>query len=116
MNYLSWWPLDWFGARPGRRLAGERRIAYYLWSFPILSETFTPEGGDGAPMRAGISIVVLAHEAQGEKFFAEDARRLMEKTVYMKPVELEKVPQYVGRFFAAPAIERHQSVPARSLL
>ena len=98
VNYLSWWPLDWFGARPGRRSAGERRIAYYLWSFPILSETFIQREVMEL-MRAGISIVVLAHEAQGEKFFAEDARRLMEKTVYMKPVELEKVPQYVGRFF-----------------
>jgi glycosyltransferase involved in cell wall biosynthesis len=97
VNRLSWWPLDWFGARPGRRSAGEKRTAYYLWSFPILSETFIQREVMEL-IRFGVPVTVLAHEAQGEKYFEEDARRLMETTLYMKPVEEEKVPQYVRRF------------------
>src|ERR1043166_4495751 len=97
-NGLAGWPLAWRGAGPRLQPSGEKRIAYYLWFFPILSETFI-QREITALRRAGLVVEVLAHEAQNQNFLNEDAKRLMEETHYIKPIDDEKMPQFLRSFF-----------------
>jgi glycosyltransferase involved in cell wall biosynthesis len=89
---LSWWPLRPCGRRARRLPAPEaRRIAYYLRTFPVLSETFI-QREVLALRRAGLDVQVLAHEADGAEHFDHDARALQASTHYLPLVPSQGIP------------------------
>src|SRR5262245_9951617 len=98
VRHLSWWPLGLFPTRPAPSPAAEKRIVYYLWSFPTLSETFI-QREVAALMKAGISLEVIAHEAQNVKYLGDDAKSLMEKTHYLKPIKQGQLARYMWALF-----------------
>ncbi|MBI3801861.1 MAG: hypothetical protein HY268_33435 [Deltaproteobacteria bacterium] len=112
VRHLSWWPLSLFPPRSSQAAAAEKRIVYYLWFFPTLSETFI-QREISALINAGLSVEVIAHEAQNAKYLGDDAKSLMEKTHYLKWIEPEQGAQYMrGCFWQSPLIfiNRHYRV------
>ena len=92
-NFASW-PI---GARPpvGRR-GRERRIAYYLWRYPVASETFIRREL-AAIKRAGIDVRVIADGAHyGETVHNEDDQAVPVR--YLLPVAPQLVRSNVVGF------------------
>jgi glycosyltransferase involved in cell wall biosynthesis len=90
VRHLAWWPLAIVA--PEQPLpVGERRVAYYLSLFPLLSETFIQR--EVAALRAaGISVEVLAHRARDEAHFGEQAQQMQRTTTYIASLEGRGVP------------------------
>jgi glycosyltransferase involved in cell wall biosynthesis len=97
-HHLSWWPLSIIGRRPRIPRAHPRRIAYYHHAFPILTETFI-QREILALRRAGIDVVVLSHAPRDPAHYDDDARRLMETTHYLYPLDRATLRRYRLRFF-----------------
>ncbi|MGH7960326.1 MAG: glycosyltransferase [Candidatus Binatia bacterium] len=97
VQHLSWWPLGWFGGQSRRRVAGERRIAYYLHGFPVLSETFI-QREVAALRRAGLAVEVVAHGAQDVEYLGDDVQALMQQTHYLTPLDRQKLARYILGF------------------
>jgi glycosyltransferase involved in cell wall biosynthesis len=95
VRHLSWWPLALVA--PEHPLpVGERRVAYYLSQFPLLSETFIQR--EVAALRAaGIDVEVLAHRAPGEAHFGDQAREMQRTTTYIQPLEGRGFPPGLWR-------------------
>jgi glycosyltransferase involved in cell wall biosynthesis len=73
------WPLDW-GRRPVPAV-GSSRIAYHLWHFPVLSQTFVRR--EVAALRqAGVEVVIAADGAEDEALLGDEGRRLVAGTRY----------------------------------
>lgn len=80
---LGWWRLDW--RRRPRAAADPRRIAYYLWHFPVLSQTFVRR--EVAALRAaGVEVLVAADGAEDEELLGEEAPALVAGTRYTSAV------------------------------
>jgi colanic acid/amylovoran biosynthesis glycosyltransferase len=103
INRLSWWPLSWswLGRARGRdaTATAPEHLAYYVQSFPILSETFI-QREIAALRRAGLTVDVVARRARDEAYLDDDARRLKETTHYLDPMDPERLAAYKRRFFA----------------
>lgn len=97
VNSLSWWPLGHSPVRPKKPATTRGRVAYYHHAFPILSETFI-QREVAALMRSGVSVTVMAHEAQGQKYFDADAKRLMVQTHYLEPRDTNALARYARGF------------------
>lgn len=95
---LSWWPLAWVERRPRRCTVGQGCVVYYLWSFPILTETFI-QRELAALMKAGISVEVVAHRFEDWEFLDRDARSLTEHTHYLVPIRRAELARYAWRLF-----------------
>jgi glycosyltransferase involved in cell wall biosynthesis len=98
VNHLSCWRLDWVEKRPRARAHRPRRIVYYLWSFPILSETFI-QRELAALMKAGVSVEVVAHTPEDRELLGSDATALMERTRYLDEIGWGKLARYAWYFF-----------------
>lgn len=83
INRLSWWRLDWAETPTHWRAEPQRRIVYYLYAFPNLSETFI-QREIAALLRAGMSVRVIAREVAHSDFLGEEARSLSKRTQYLQ--------------------------------
>lgn len=72
LTRLSHWPISWRASPPVA--AAPRRIGYYLWRYPVASETFIRREL-GALYRSGIDVLVIADGAHygGEVANHDDA-------------------------------------------
>jgi colanic acid/amylovoran biosynthesis glycosyltransferase len=95
VNHLSW-PVDCPTSARGNGLPREKHIAYYLWRFPILSETFI-QREVRALKEAGLAVHVVADAAQDVELLGPDARSLMEHTEYLLPINAERLWGYKYR-------------------
>jgi colanic acid/amylovoran biosynthesis glycosyltransferase len=96
VEHLSWWPLDFM--RQSRRRQGGKRVGYYLWRFPVVTETFIRR-----EMRAlesqGFEICVFADGPAHLELADDDARALVQKTDYLAPAEPFRMAAYRRYFF-----------------
>ena len=79
-----------------------RRIVYYIWSFPTLSETFI-QREVAALIKAGVPVEVIAHEVEDRELLGHDARALMERTHYLSKIWWGRLARYAwGLFWRRP--------------
>lgn len=82
----------------GNESTQERRIAYYLWQFPILSQTFI-QREVGALRKSALSCKVFADVSEDIELFDEKAKTLMENTHYLLPIDTMLLSKYKRYFF-----------------
>ena len=96
----GWWPHDLPAfLQPRRRsvpLAGPR-VAYYLWHFPVLSQTFVRREID-ALRKQGMSLEVFAEAAEDVELLDERDRGLLTTTVYLLPIDRQRLSRYKREF------------------
>jgi glycosyltransferase involved in cell wall biosynthesis len=100
VNRLSWWPLSWSRPRaPRRREVGaiSERTAYYVFTFPLLSETFI-QREVAALRQSGLSIDVMALRSEDDAYLDAGAARLKETTQYLDPCDRKRLAAYRRRF------------------
>ncbi len=89
---------DWL-ARPWPRStpAGAARVGYYLWKFPVLTQTFVQREID-ALQRAGKRVTVFADVADESSLLDAEARAFAEATHYLMPLDRQRLRTYLRRF------------------
>lgn len=94
---FSWWPIGSFltRAKPKR---GRRKIAYYIWHFPVLSQTFVSREL-AALKQVGWSIEIIADGPESAELADENARLLLENTHYLDPPSTALLRKYGVPFF-----------------
>ncbi len=95
--HLAWWPIDLFHS-PGRRESSPKRIAYYIWRFPVLSQTFVCRELLSL-VKSGLSVFIVSEGSDDLETAQEQARGLMENTLYMLPMKVNLLRQYRNFFF-----------------
>ena len=76
----------------------ETRIAYYIWHFPVLSQTFVNRE-ISALKKSNLSIRIIADEAEPTELADENARSLLSHTHYLLPMKAEELRKYKAYFF-----------------
>ncbi len=96
----AWYPRDlpaMLGS-PRRPYRGTNpRIAYVIWHFPVLSQTFVRREID-ALRKHGLSIEVFAEEPEDVELFDQHDRELQSTTRYVFPVDVERLSRYKREF------------------
>lgn len=93
----GWWPADLPSIRRRRTAVTNPRIAYYIWRFPVVSQTFVRREID-ALWKRGVSLEVFAEAAEDvPKLDARD-RALLETTTYLLLIDIERQASY-QRYF-----------------
>jgi glycosyltransferase involved in cell wall biosynthesis len=98
VNNFSWWPIDLFVFKNRAKSYGEKRIAYYIWRFPVLSQTFIQREIE-ALRESGLSVVVVADAPQGSEILDESMKSLTIYTKYLLPMEEKLLSKYRKYFF-----------------
>ncbi|MBC8107983.1 MAG: hypothetical protein H7Z14_15450, partial [Anaerolineae bacterium] len=92
----DWWPdnLPAILQRRSRSVAQEKpRVAYYIWHFPVLSQTFVRREVE-ALRTHGASIEVFADAAEDVELLDERDRGLLATTRYMLPIDHQTLSRY----------------------
>ncbi len=76
----------------------KKRIAYYIWHFPVLSQTFVNRELS-ALTNSGLSVLILADEAEDTILADENAKALLTRTRYLLPLKIRELGKYKMRFF-----------------
>ncbi len=98
VNHFSWWPINLFYFKRGNKLIKEKRIAYYLWHFPTLSQTFI-QREVAALKKSGLSVEVVADASEGLGLLDGNAKSLIKDTYYLLPVDEKLLLRYKKYFF-----------------
>jgi glycosyltransferase involved in cell wall biosynthesis len=98
INHFSWWPRHLFHSKQRKELFEEKRIAYYEWSFPVLSQTFIHREL-AALKKSGLPVTIIADNAGDLEIADEDAKSLIEHAYYLQPLDKELLHRYRKHFF-----------------
>jgi colanic acid/amylovoran biosynthesis glycosyltransferase len=98
VNHLSRAPLVRARSQTTRPAGQAKRIVYYLWSFPTLSETFI-QREVAALIKAGVPVEVVAHEVEDREMLGPDARALMQQTQYLTRIGRRMAVRYAWDLF-----------------
>jgi colanic acid/amylovoran biosynthesis glycosyltransferase len=98
VNHLSRAPLVRAELQTIRPTGRAKRIVYYIWSFPTLSETFIQREVAGL-IKAGVPVEVIAHEVEDRELLGHDARALMEQTRYLTHIGRRTAVRYAWGLF-----------------
>jgi glycosyltransferase involved in cell wall biosynthesis len=98
VDNFSWWPIDLSVFKNSNKSIGEKRIAYYLWQFPVLSQTFIQREIE-ALRESGLSVAVFADAPQDSKLQDEGMRSLTGFTKYILPMDEKLLSKYKKHFF-----------------
>jgi len=83
VDQMRWWPIGWLSSPSIRQNGGKPSVAYVLWHYPILSETFIRRE-IAALRRIGIAIEVIA-EAPDESMIS-DSECSERAVIYLEPI------------------------------
>ena len=100
ISQWSWWPADLpLILQPHRRSIGRAtpRVAYYIWHFPVLSQTFVRREIE-ALRKAGVSLEVFTLAAEDIDLLDERDRALLTTTNYLLPIDRERLASYRREF------------------
>ena len=81
-----------------RTAESEKRIAYYIWHFPVLSQTFVNRELS-ALKKSNVSVQIIADEAETIDLADENARGLLSQTHYLLPLKTKELRRYKNYFF-----------------
>lgn len=79
---FSWWPIGLFNYKKRTKSTNEKRIAYYLWHFPVLSQTFI-QREIGALRKSGLHVEVFSDAPENVELLNENAKSLIGNTFYL---------------------------------
>ena len=96
---FSWWPMELVPRKRPFVSDGNFRLAYYLWHFPALSETFIQRDVAGL-RKAGLSVEVVAGAPADEELLDADAQGLFRDTHYLLPIDRKRLSRYIKFFLA----------------
>lgn len=95
-----WWPDDLPRIlqrhRPSARRANPR-VGYYIWHFPVLSQTFVRREIE-ALRKHGVSLEVFTEAAEDLDLLDERDRDLLTTTKYLLPVDRQRLARYHREF------------------
>lgn len=95
---LSWWPDVFFRFNSKLTKTEEKRIAYYIWHFPLLTETFI-QREIIALNKSGLRIDIIADGYEELGLLNSDAKHLMENTHYLQPINKQNLGYHKKQFF-----------------
>ncbi len=95
-KYLTWWPIDLFKnkAAPSN---SNKKIAYYTWQFPVLSETFIRRELK-ALIESGACASVIADE-KGDCELDKNDSLLIKDVYYLYPMDDTKMTEFKDYFY-----------------
>jgi len=97
IRHLAGWPIRWWGTKRCPGEAREKRVAYYLWRFPVLTQTFLQR--EVRALRArGTAVSVIATDKGDKELFDHNARTLVRSTHYMNPYDRKKWVSHLFSF------------------
>lgn len=98
---FGWWPLGFGRRRYQDKDTDTRRIAYIMWHFPLLSETFI-QREITALQNQGLKISILADGIPDTERLDESARKLINHTTTVLPMIQRELAGSI-RYFAGKA-------------
>jgi glycosyltransferase involved in cell wall biosynthesis len=97
----GWWPAGLpkflMPARRAPQHGGPPRVAYFIWHFPVLSQTFVRREID-ALRKHGASIHVFAEEPEDVDLVDEADLHHLTTTHYLNPVDPERLARFQDEF------------------
>ena len=98
VRLFSWWPISSPGyGRKEPAAGGEKRIAYYLWQYPVLSQTFI-QRETTALRRLEPRLEIFADAVEDIGLLDESARALSGGTRYLLPIKKKSLAAAVRHF------------------
>ena len=98
-RHLSWWPASWIFSQATIPKPGQRRIAYFIWEFPVLSQTFI-QREVRALQQKGLPLEIIAEHATEMDLFDQQTRSVAEQVHYIEPSYGNQLRGYVLHFLA----------------
>jgi glycosyltransferase involved in cell wall biosynthesis len=96
----DWWPADVPGILKQRRPPAQGanpRVGYYIWHFPVLSQTFVRREIE-ALRKQGLSLEVFADAAEDVELLDDRDRGLLKTTGYLLPLDRMRLARYRREF------------------
>jgi len=94
---LRWWPLGLFRLHPRAKSGPSPHVAYIMWHFPLLSETFIQREID-ALKRKGLRITIIADAVPDTSLVDDLARQLIQDTVPILPLDVRRSRTFTRSF------------------
>ena len=91
-------------ANPTSNGHNNRRIAYYTWHFPVLSQTFINREL-AALKQAGVDVTIFADEAEEIALADDNAQSVLTQTQYLEPIDSHRLRRYHRHFFRSSPLE-----------
>jgi len=95
---LRLWRFDHLKAQYDRQESGKKRVAYYIWHFPTLCQSFVNQE-IAALKRSGIDVKVYSNDWEDEELLDENTRSLMSITHYIQKWDMEFLKDCRRHFF-----------------
>ena len=95
---FSWWPIGLFNYKKRTKSTNEKRIAYYLWHFPVLSQTFIQREIE-ALRKSGLHVEVFSDAPENIELLNENAKSLIGNTFYLSRSGEKTLLSYKRHFF-----------------
>jgi len=95
---LSWWPIGLFRHRKKHQPPQDKKVAYYNWHFPVLSQTFIHREL-AALRKSGLALAIIADEAEDAALADDNAKSLLDRASYLYPLDEERMRRYRRFFF-----------------
>jgi glycosyltransferase involved in cell wall biosynthesis len=96
--HLSRWPIGLFRPRKQQQTIRDKKVAYYNWHFPVLSQTFIHREL-AALCKSGLAVVIIADEAEDTEIADDNAKSLLNRASYLYPLHAERLRRYRRFFF-----------------
>lgn len=81
-----------------------RRIAYYTWHFPVLSQTFINREL-AALKQAGVAVEIIADEPEDVELADDNAKSVLDQAHYLEPIDPARLRGYHRRLFRSRPLE-----------
>jgi len=98
VDHFSWWPIGLLKPQKRKIPTSKKRIAYYLWHYPILSEMFI-QREVVALKKSSLSVEVVADALDDLEILDEKTQSLANDTHYLFPISKKLLLKYFVYFF-----------------
>lgn len=94
---FAWWPLGWFGSGRKKREYDGKRVGYYFWRFPTLSEIFIRRE-IVALLDRGFDVRIIADEPVDLDVLDQEGESLLKLTRYLYPEDTKRFNTFRRQF------------------
>jgi len=96
-DHFSFWPVNLFSFKRQKRPKVKKRIAYYLWHYPVLSQTFIQR--ELIALKASnLWVKIVADAADDLRTLDEHTKALANETHYLYPIHKKHLLTYFRYF------------------
>jgi glycosyltransferase involved in cell wall biosynthesis len=88
----------------GKTGLSSRRIGYYTWHFPVLSQTFINREL-AALKQSGVAFEIIADEPEEPKLADDNAKEVLSQAHYLEPIDANRLRGYHHRLFRSRPLE-----------